>query len=180
MIAPQRIVTVTLAAGLSQRFGGDKLAARFGKASVLEGSLAALAGRQWLASLVVASPDRPVPAMFERVANDKPEAGQAHSLALGIEAARRRSPDALLVTLGDMPRITPADIALLLAGEGAKAARYENDRPGPPALIPAWLLPELLQRLSGDRGAQAFLADHARLVDLPSDHLRDVDVPGDL
>ncbi|MCA0919957.1 NTP transferase domain-containing protein [Pseudooceanicola nanhaiensis] len=107
--------------------------------------------------------------------------GMAASLRAGLLALPDETP-AVLVTPGDMPELTQADFATLLAahaaapGETARGA--SGERPGHPVLFPRALFPDLL-RLTGDQGGRAVLKAHPpRLIPLPGAHaLTDLDTP---
>lgn len=110
--------------------------------------------------------------------------GLAGSLATGL-AAVPPDADGVLVALGDMPRVTEAEIDRLIdafdpaKGRAIIVPTFEGQR-GNPVLWAARFLPELA-RLKGDRGGRQIMAAHAAdVVELAmtSDAvLTDVDTP---
>jgi molybdenum cofactor cytidylyltransferase len=176
------IAAVLLAAGRSTRFGAaDKLAAPLAGVPLRLHAARALVPLPLAARFVVTGPailDWPG---FEVVANDRPEAGMAHSIALGLAAARRRGADAILIVLADMPFVPTDHFRRLLAGHSGPrsiVASSDGKRRMPPAVFGAdWFVE--LERLSGDQGARALL-DRAALVTIRPETLLDVDRPDDL
>lgn len=185
MTAPEPIAAVVLAAGLSTRFGGDKLLHPFaGKplAAHIADTLAAMP-LSWRIAIV---PPAPSPRRelfgergFELLTNPDPQQGMGSSLALGAQRAMELGAAALLVCLADMPNITAAHLMqLIAAGENgdAVATGFDGSR-GPPAVFSSRLFPDLAA-ISGDQGAKHLLA-HATLVAAPPGLARDFDMPGD-
>lgn len=177
-----RVAAILLAAGRSTRFGAaDKLA------TPLEGiPLGGHAARTLLrlglsVRLVVTGAGGSDWPGFERVLNDRPEAGMGRSVALGVAAARARGAAAVLIALADMPRVPEAHFRRLLARDlraDTLVASTDGDRRLPPALFGArWFAH--LEVLEGDRGARALL-ERAELVETSPDALVDVDRPADL
>lgn len=176
------IAAVLLAAGRSTRFGAEnKLLAP------MDGIPLGLHAANMLARLPV---DRRIVVTgaavlewpgFTPIENDRPETGMAHSIALGVAAARRGRADAVLIALADMPFVSEAHYRRLLAchrGPGSRAASSDGSRPTPPALFGAdWF--DTLEQLSGDQGARALLG-HAELVAADPRELVDIDRPSDL
>lgn len=186
MIDPARVYAVTLAAGLARRFGADKLAAPCGDGTVLDAALAPLEPFEWLGRAVVAADGRFVPGRSV-IANHAPERGMGHSVSLAAGAADAAGADYLLVTLGDMPRISPATITRLLEAcpdrpDALAACQPVDAAPGPPALFGRdWF--GRLQSADGDKGARDWLRDPANgaaLVRLPAEEALDIDTPADL
>lgn len=108
----------------------------------------------------------------------------ATGLSASLRAAARTVQTALLVLPGDMPDLTTADLAQVIAAFAQAPDQCHRgasgDRPGHPVIFPARLLPEFAG-LTGDEGARAILARHgAKLVPLPQAHaLTDLDTPED-
>lgn len=181
------VFAVTLAAGSGTRFGGDKLAQMLSpsgdKQSVLEAAFAALDGFSWHGRAVVIDPARARGWRHAAspIVNAQPDSGMGHSLALGVQAALASGATAMLLTLGDMPRVLPSTIAALLAaapdGEAALAATMPPDGPlGPPALIGRHWLPRLASA-KGDSGARDLLRDPAiRTTAVPIDAAEAIDI----
>ena len=123
-----------------------------------------------------------------RVENPDPGLGLASSLGLGLETVTGLRPpvDAVVILLGDQPRVRPAVIAALLERHA------EDDRP---IVVPRYtggggLNPVVLARsafglageLEGDRGLGPLIAARPELVlvvDVPGTN-PDVDTPADL
>ena len=111
-----------LAAGAGDRFGGRKLEARIAGRSVLQHVLDRLADAGIEDPVVVLAPDSPLATMLdwrraERVVNPEPARGLASSLQLGWAAALAMEPrpDAVLVVLGDQPRLAPDVVRAVVA-----------------------------------------------------------------
>ncbi len=182
---PERVAALVLAAGLSTRFGGDKLLhAHAGKplAAHIADTLAAMP-LTWRIAIVPPAPSRRRELFaergFELVTNPDPQQGMGASLALGAQRAAELDAEALLVCLADMPNITAAHLRALLAAAGnsdAVATGFDNSR-GPPVIFARRLFPDLAS-LSGDHGAKHLLAN-AALVAAPPDLARDFDTSAD-
>ncbi len=111
-----KAIAVVLAAGEARRMGEQKLLLEIGGVPMLARVLAACAH---LPTLVVGAPS--LRSFVERsgvryIANDEPELGMAHSLALGNAEAEPGFP--LVVLLGDKPLVTRELIDRVLAGAG--------------------------------------------------------------
>jgi molybdenum cofactor cytidylyltransferase len=168
-----RVVGLVLAAGAATRFGSDKLAASLEGRPLLDHVLDALRAVPLREIVVVTRQERAIPAADDLrvLVNPAPDDGLSSSLRLGLDAvAELADPlaEAVLVALGDQPRIDPEVIRQLLT-----AART-GDRP---ILVPAYnrdggANPVLLLRAafaladeaSGDRGLGPVLALHPELV----------------
>lgn len=186
MIAPQRVFAATLAAGLARRFGADKLAQRWGETDILGASLAVLDGFDWLERAVVVRTGRAITA-GRIIANDHPERGMGHSLALAAQAADAAGADFLLVTLGDMPCLRAASLDRLLQACPDRADAMASlcatgAPPAPPAVFGrGWF--GRIARFDSDKGARDLLRDPANgavLVPLDPAEAVDIDTPEDL
>ena len=195
------IAGIVLAAGTGSRFGGGKVRAPLdGRplvAHVLASARAAGVGRL----VLVLGRDAPAvreallehdPAALGGVlvaVNPAPERGLASSLRIGLAAAvAAPAPAAVLVLLGDQPRVRPDVAAALLAAAAAAPgdalavapAYAADDAPNPVLLLPpAW---SRTAELAGDRGLGPLLAARPDLVvrvPVPGDN-PDVDTPADL
>jgi molybdenum cofactor cytidylyltransferase len=105
----------------------------------------------------------------------------AHSLALGIAAARQSGADAVLIALADMPFVPTGHFERILAdyrGPDTLVATSDGVRRMPPALFGSDWFAEL-EGLSGDRGAHGLL-QRAAVVVTEADTLLDIDRPEDL
>jgi nicotine blue oxidoreductase len=157
---------LVLAAGAGERFGGRKQLAELDGRPLLEHVLAAMAAAPLERTVVVlgAHADE----VLERVPLHGAEAvvcgewaeGIGASLRAGVDALADRC-DALVVALGDQPRLAPEAVARVVAarGHGALAVRASYGRvPGHPVLFERALF-DRLRGASGDDGARAFLHD---------------------
>lgn len=180
MIAAEDTALLLLAAGQSRRFGAgpSKLDA------VLEGrplgihvveTLAVLPFHARLAVVRRSLIDYASHG-YATIVNDDPVGDMASSLRLGVRRAAEVKPQALLVVLSDMPRVTAGHIQRLLAaadGPSAIVASADGDAPRPPAVFGCALLP-LLERLSGDSGARDIIR-RGKHVHAPAEELVDID-----
>jgi molybdenum cofactor cytidylyltransferase len=154
---------VVLAAGAGTRFGGAKQIAQFEGRPLLEHSLRAIAAAPVDRVVVVLGAGAgEVLARVdlhgaEPVVCERWEEGQAASLACGL--ARLEAADAVVVVLGDQPRVSPEAIRRVLAArDGAAAVRASYDgRPGHPVLLERRLFGRL-RDVTGDHGARSVLS----------------------
>jgi molybdenum cofactor cytidylyltransferase len=151
---------LVLAAGEGRRFGGTKQLASFRGRPLLEHALEAMS----VVSPRVVVLGHEAGAIRARVdlhgatpvVCDDWAAGQAASLRRGLEALG--SVDAVVVTLGDQPGITPEAIAAVIEADGeedAVRAVYDG-RPGHPVLLRRALI-ERAGELRGDVGFRDLL-----------------------
>ena len=185
---------IVLAGGASSRFGADKLAADLDGRPVL--AYAAAAARDVAQRVVlVLGPDDPLPAIEGLLIARDPvaHAGPLAGLVTGLEALSADGP--VLVLAGDMPRVVPAVLALLLAELAATdaAAVHLDGEPVqtlPLAVRPGRVLPVARELLAGQRRSLRGLLEAVPSFALPSADwrridpggltLRDVDTPKDL
>jgi molybdenum cofactor cytidylyltransferase len=182
-----------LAAGAGTRFGGPKQLAELDGRPLLEHALSAMAAAPVDRVLVVlGSGAEEIVAGVDLHGADplvcpRWEKGQAASLACGL--AELAGADAVVVTLGDQPRVAPEAIRRVIAGRntprgaGAAAAvrATYGGEPGHPVLLESELF-ERLRNVSGDRGARNLLMS-VQVRDVPCDDLgggEDVDTPAEL
>jgi CTP:molybdopterin cytidylyltransferase MocA len=176
---------VVLAAGSGSRFGGRKLESRLAGRPILQHVLDALAAAGLDHPVVVLPPDSGLEALVtwggaQRVVNPDPDRGLASSLQLGWAAAMAAdpAPDAILVALGDQPRLSPDVVGALVTadaepGRPVVAPRYPDSSARNPVRIDAGAAGSgLVHAASGDRGLGPLLDANPELV-------RWVDVPGD-
>lgn len=109
----------------------------------------------------------------------------ATGLSASLRAAARMVRTALMILPADMPALTSADLATVIAAfdqapQTSHRGASANGTPGHPVILPARYLPEIML-LSGDSGARSILArDGVTLVPLPGDHATtDLDTPED-
>lgn len=175
---------VLLAAGQSRRFGApDKLLAQVGGQALVCHPARALAGLGCGGLAAVLSSDAVAAALppgFQpiRIAPDQP---MARSLLAALDHARRAGAGRLLICLGDMPGVTGATLARLLARPG-DAACVQGGRRLPPVVIAAHSFAAVAALAQGDRGARDFIAalPPGALVPISATEARDIDTPGDL
>jgi CTP:molybdopterin cytidylyltransferase MocA len=183
------IAGLVLAAGAGTRFGGGKQLAELDGRPLVEHALAAMASSPVdFVVLVLGARADEISARVELhgatvVVADDWETGQSASLRAGVAAARERGVDAVVVTLGDQPRIASDAIARVieLGGDAWAARATYGGVPGHPVLLGAPLFDEIAE-LAGDTGARALLSDIV-VVDVPCDGLgspTDIDTPADL
>ncbi|HEV2514970.1 MAG TPA: nucleotidyltransferase family protein [Devosia sp.] len=182
---PEPIAAVVLAAGLSTRFGGDKLLYPHAGKPLAAHIADTLVGMP-LAHRIAIVPPAPsargdvfAERGFELVENPDPQQGMGASLALGAQRAIELGAEMLLVCLADMPNVTTEHLTELIAALATSdvvATGFDNSR-GPPAVFARRLFPELMV-ISGDHGARHLLAN-ARLVEAPQVLARDFDTRGD-
>jgi molybdenum cofactor cytidylyltransferase len=185
MEAPPAVAAVILAAGESRRFGTPK-------------QLALLAGRpmlQHVVDLAIDSALGPILAVVppwlqpealsgpvHLVPNPNPAAGLSRSVRLGVESLPPES-EAVVILLGDQPRVPLTDLQSLLAARGRRPliALRAGGRLGPPVLVERSHF-SLVELLGGDIGLRELLEAHPDWV-APVDvgaHTPDVDTPDDL
>lgn len=187
------VVGVILAAGRATRFGSSKVLASLDGRPLLQHVIDRV-GAAGIDDLVVvlgsdaaAAEDAVTwPPSTSRVVNPDPGRGLSSSLALGAAAALARTPqpEALLIALGDQPRVDPAVIAALLAtdpGHAVAVPRYPTGADPNPVLVRCAAF-GLLDEVTGDRGLRPILARHPDLVvEVPVNGANpDVDTPADL
>jgi molybdenum cofactor cytidylyltransferase len=185
------IAILILAAGSAARMrGGDKLLELVDGIPILRRQAQMALG---LTPMVIVTHRHPDP---ERLAalhglslqlvpvHDAAE-GMAASLRAGAAAALALRVEGLMILPGDMPELTRADLAVLIAGfdqdpGSIHRAAAADGRPGHPVLVPRDLI-AALTRLTGDDGARGILARHRpriTLHPLPGNHaITDLDTP---
>ncbi|MCJ2006310.1 NTP transferase domain-containing protein [Methylobacterium sp. J-092] len=185
------IGAVLLAAGRGTRFGAEpKLLARLdGTPLVRHAAEAALASRARPVVVVLGAHAVAVRAVLHNldlvfVENAAFGSGLSTSLRAGL-AALPAETDAAVILLGDMPRVTPAQIDRL-------AAAYRAAEPAPSAVVPTIagcrgnpvlldrrVLGDALASLSGDHGAGPLLKGRADVLEIPGEPgtALDVDTP---
>jgi xanthine/CO dehydrogenase XdhC/CoxF family maturation factor/CTP:molybdopterin cytidylyltransferase MocA len=183
---PRRVACAVLAAGASRRLGRPKqLALVSGIPLVRHVAERVRASSADAVAVIVGAHAPAVRAVLEGTAvidNDAWDEGLASSIRSAAAWARATNASALVLTLGDQPRIDAAHVDRLIAAwrEGALAAGSAyGDTLGVPAIFDASLFDDLLA-LRGDRGAGALLRERAAAaIDWP-DGAVDVDTPRDV
>jgi CTP:molybdopterin cytidylyltransferase MocA len=178
---------LVLAAGASTRFGAQKQLAELDGVPMLEHSLRAIrsspVGR---VVVVLGSAADEIAARVDLHGADpivcaRWEEGQAASLACGL--AELADCEAVVVTLGDQPRVSPDAIRRVMSSRnGASAIRATyNGSPGHPVLLEQSLF-GALRDIAGDKGARNLLLS-VPVRDIPCDDLgggEDVDTRAEL
>jgi molybdenum cofactor cytidylyltransferase len=179
---------IVLAAGAATRFGSAKQLAQLDGSPLLEHavrtmSLAPDVGRAVVvlgaeAEEVVRSVDLHG---LEPIVCERWQEGQSASLACGLAALT--DCEAVVVTLGDQPRLTTQAIARIVAarGHGPAARATYGGLPGHPVLLERELF-DRLRDVTGDRGARNVLQS-VQTAEVPCDDLgggEDVDTPDQL
>jgi molybdenum cofactor cytidylyltransferase len=177
-----------LAAGAGTRFGGSKQLAELDGRPLLEHSVRAMTtspvGRVVVVLGAAAEQVRATVDMHgaEPRICSRWEEGQSASLACGLAALT--DCEAVVVTLGDQPRLSPDAIRRVIAARGGTAqavrATYGGD-PGHPVLLEHALF-ERMRDVTGDHGARNLLLS-AQVKEVPCDDLgggEDVDTPAEL
>jgi molybdenum cofactor cytidylyltransferase len=168
-----RVVGLVLAAGEASRFGSDKLAASLDGRPLLDHVIDALRAAPLREIVVVTRRGRGIPQALDLrgVVNPTPADGLSSSLRVGLAAIAELSGapvEAVLIALGDQPRVDPAVIRRLL--DAARSTNrpiivptYDDDAsPNPVLLFRAAFA--LAEEASGDRGLGPVLAARPELV----------------
>lgn len=179
---------IIMAAGASERFGADKLAARLGGRSLLRRAFEAVPAARFCRVCVVTARAEGFALArefgFEAVLNDRPELGASLTVRLGLAAL----PDcgAALFMTADQPLLRRESVERLLDAAalhpGRIAALAHGGERGNPVLFPRAFFPELAA-LTGDRGGSAVIKRHPEsllLVETDPRELMDVDYVSDL
>lgn len=184
MIAPETTALILLAAGTSSRFGrSDKLAEMFCDQPLGMHVVTALEEVPFASRIAVrACVTLDYSARGYRIVdNGQPEQGMSRSIRLGVEAARRRDVEAVLIVLADMPRITAALVCRLFDaayGPDTIVASSDGVASGPPALLGAAKFDALVS-MQGDAGARGMVRAGRHIV-ADCDELIDIDTQADL
>ena len=166
-----KISAVLLAAGLSRRYGSNKLLAEVDGLPLYRRAFAALPSSLFAQAAVVSCYDEILAAAgaagYLPIRNPDPAAGQSGSLRLGLAALD--APDAVLFSVCDQPRLTRESVAGLIAAHRADPEYITvlswRGRRGNPVIFPArWF--SALMALTGDVGGGAVLRAHPEALRL--------------
>jgi CTP:molybdopterin cytidylyltransferase MocA len=178
---------LVLAAGAATRFGGPKQLAELDGVPLLEHSVRAMmATSVGRVVVVLGSNAEAITARVnlhgaEPIVCPRWDEGQAASLACGL--AGLEGCEAVVVTLGDQPRMPSEAIRRVIAArDGAAAVRATYfGEPGHPVLLERELF-DPLRNVTGDKGARNLLLS-VQVLDVPCDDLgggEDVDTRAEL
>jgi molybdenum cofactor cytidylyltransferase len=179
---------LVLAAGAGKRFGSSKQLAELDGRPLLEHSIRALVESPVERVVVVLGAGaEQVKARVDfqgaaLVVCDRWDEGQSASLAYGL--GELSDCEAVVITLGDQPRLAPEAIRRVVdaRGEGVDAVRATyGGVPGHPVLLERHLF-DRMRDVSGDHGARNLLQS-VHMVAVPCDDLgggEDVDTPAQL
>lgn len=187
----ERVAALILAAGESRRFAGPKQLAPLDGRPMVQHVLNAANGSTLVDVILIVghSAEEVLAAVrldrARAVRNESYAEGQSTSLRAGLRAVGEA--DAVVVLLGDQPRVTAALLDALVerqrtSGAAAVVSSWRGRR-SPPTLLHRDLWPALAA-LSGDVGARAVLAGRDDVEVLEVDErlgsLEDIDRPEDL
>lgn len=165
---PPHSVGVLLAAGAGRRYGKPKV--------LVEGWLdiavdALRAGGCAGVVVVLGAAQVPAPAGAVAVTAARWQDGLSASVRTGLEQAGRMGAEYAVLHVVDTPDVGPAVVARVLgraiASPAGLARAVFGGRPGHPVVIARRHWPDVLARISGDRGAGAYLRtrDDVEVVD---------------
>lgn len=165
------VAAAILAAGQSSRFeDGHKLLFEIDGIPIVRHVCSALAASELDEILLVTSDDAIAaaagPGRWRTIKNSRAHEGLSTSLNAALRNVASNA-DGVLLTLADMPGVTPVLVNALLSTFESNNNRIvfpetaEGQR-GPPIIWPKSLFPELM-RVTGDTGGKAVLAAHKDL-----------------
>lgn len=183
-----KVVCVLTAAGLSKRFGEDKLAYPIDGTPMGIRCLELYAQVPFAHRILVTTKERVYLQEagerlgYEVLLNPSPEAGMSGSVVLGTEAALNRTPDGILYAVGDQPYLREETVSALLKAFEEEPhciwALGKKGKSGKPSFFPKTCFDELL-RLTGDRGGRPVMQAHPdllRLLETEERELLDLDI----
>ena len=183
------IAAVVLAAGLARRMGRQKLLLQLQGKAVVRWSVEHVLGHAEDVVIVTGPDDTAIRQALADltvrfVVNPRPQDGQGTSIAAGV-AALKPWTTAVLVALGDQPRMPKAVVPTLLeafkrSGKAIAAPVYRGVQ-GTPVVFSSDVFGEL-RALKGDAGARAVVKENPERVELVAFDLAmppDVDTPED-
>ena len=184
-----KIGCVVLAAGLSSRFGGNKLLADYGDRNLADLALKAVPVNM-LEKVVVVTRYPEIRKQAEDIGflvvwNEDPERGISWTVRLGLE--KMDEMDAVLFMVCDQPKLTRKSVAMVvdsyIKNPGRIVCASSSAFRGNPCVFPSKYYKEL-RELTGDSGGSAVIRQHkdalllVKLTDAAE--LKDVDRVSDL
>lgn len=184
-----KIGCVIMAAGLSARFGRNKLLAEYEGRSLICRALDAVpAEKLYKTAVVTCYPEVKALALarnFECVWNGAPEKGAALTIRLGLNTLL--DADAVLFMVSDQAALKRESVSALIDyycnNSGCIVRMAYRGQGGNPCIFPSAFFPELLD-LQGDTGGRGIIKRHEGLtlnydISDPAE-LTDADYPADL
>jgi molybdenum cofactor cytidylyltransferase len=185
------VAAIVLAAGLGRRMGGPKMLANFGGKPMLVATVEnALASAVDEVIVVTGHDGEKVAASLSHLSvkivhNADYETGMASSLCVGVEAAK--AADAVVICLGDMPKVPPQVIDRMMAAFNPTEHRSivvptHKGQFGNPVLWGSEHFPRLTS-MQGDKGARSLIAglkSEATEIEADKSVLLDADTLEDL
>ncbi|MBZ5534392.1 MAG: nucleotidyltransferase family protein [Acidobacteriia bacterium] len=168
------ISSLLLAAGLSRRYGREKLEELIHQKTLIEWAIDQLKASVIDEVIVVVNPETsrlvqtpPHQDRVKKVVNPSPLDGMSSSIRCGLEACSPKS-EAVLIAHADMPAVNPGIVDQLASRWELKpgqivAPRFKEQQ-GNPVIIPRILWDEV-QALRGDVGCKAILTGHPSQIE---------------
>lgn len=187
-----KLCCVLTAAGLSRRYGSDKLAAQVDGKPMIEPILRILGELPFEKRFLVTQRsklpliDLGVRYGFTPVYNDAPEEGLSLSVRLGTERAVHAKADGILFAVGDQPHLRRESVEALIDCFDREPDRIvalaANGKRGNPVIFPKTTFADLLS-ITGDVGGSAVIRKHSDLLQLCDaarpEELMDIDRPAE-
>lgn len=173
------VALILLAAGRSERFGGDKLTASFQGKPLWEWAAQAAEDAGFVRRYLVVGGHSSVGSRrgWQRVLNADAEQGMGTSIAAGVAAAADHQ--RVVIALADMPNMRAGHLRRLAGSGGTVFTRQADGSAGTPAAFDKASFARL-RSLDGERGARSLEFPDARIVEPDSKALLlDVDKPSD-
>ncbi len=184
-MSPSNVACVVLASGLSSRFGAeDKLQADLGGVTVLDAVLSTVRSVGF-GQIFLVSQTKYQAVCHDGVTwikNTNPEAGQGHTLRLGLRAARDNGWNDVVVALGDMPLVSFVNFVNLLEESDAKQSVVSicESLRLPPAYFDEDAMDLILADTSNNGARSLFNILEPLTVLIDAEAALDVDTPSDL
>ncbi len=155
------VAGLVLAAGEGRRFGGPKAPFEVGGERLVDRSVRVLDSGGCSPVLVVLGAWIGAVEGAEVVVNPDWATGMASSLVAGLGSLVDPEIDAAVVTLVDLPGLTPEAVARVVACSDDLAAATYNGVRGHPVLLRRSHWAGVCETARGDRGARSYLDEHS-------------------